>query len=375
MSKIIKAYAEEVKKPSMSLIKSIENGLVAEGPFNALKSLVTGSKSAKDATTPDRATSDSMSETLSTNLNKIVDELLHTTDDRYVIFCTLGFVSKFYLKAGGGQGVIEQVKNDDVLKSISAFQARDAGFSLVKLDPKFQFTDLINSAGSSYNAAVILDIPKQLSDELEKAKSSGDTNKIRETLIKMMSHKYYVMTLNVPQAKKISADMDKHRSAFDEQVTIFNPAVIANYPVKNILDSAKLEWQDEHSYKYAEIKSKPHAEDAESPEGGTDKEGKPSVSKTPSGGLDLNKSIMDAVISGKGDADKIAQRLFFTLNKHFDLHTVENAIIELGAAFGGGILNKLNAILTQNYANEWERKQPAGDKSKSAAEQHQDNEE
>lgn len=362
MSRIVRAYVEEAPKQTLSLLKSI-NGL-EEGVWDNLKAVMGGS-SKKAATpadnAPDRATTDSNSANLSTTLTKMVDELLSTADDRYVIFTTLNFVAKYYLKAGGGQAVITQVKDDEDLKKIAAFEVpENSQIELRKLQPKFQFTDLINTADPSFNAVIILDIPKTLSTELETEKSSGNAKKIRDVLTKMMSFKYYVMTLSLGKAKAAGPAINKAKT-LEDKAAVFNPDIIANYPVKNTLDAAKIEWKNEHG----DTAEPADAEEKEEKTAERPGDGKQEVSKTPSGGLDLNKSILDSIIAGQGDADKISQGLFFTLNKHFDLHTVENAIIELQASFGNSsVLSKLNAILTSQYADQWERKQPAGDKSK-----------
>ena len=387
MSKIISAYVEEAPKPKLNLLKSINSQELGEGAFDSLKAAFGGGKKAAPAPkddTPNRALADNNSADLSSPFVKMVEEILQSPqDDRYVIFASLKFIGANYLKAGGGKGVIDSLKSDeDILGIVSAGEKQDdkskdaaktAAFEIRKMKPNFTASDIaeISSSNPNFNGAVLMDIPKILSTNLETEKSSGAANKIREVLVKMMSFKYYVATLNLGAFRKAAPKIDAAKD-LEDKVKQFNIlTIIANYPVKSTWDAAKIEWKNE--YNGGSWKSKDGTTEANSEEGeegeedsetsGTAKDGI-KVSKTPSGGLDLQKSLITAIMAGEKNAEEIALDIFNSLNKLFTFDQVSQELTMIGHKFDSNfVLDKLHKELAAKK-DIWTLQQPTGDKSK-----------
>jgi hypothetical protein len=197
---------------------------------------------------------------------RIVSDIMtpSSADVRLVLFLNEKELSAHYLKAGGGKEVIDLMEDSELQEL-----ARGTGNSRIVRFPAANF-DLANllkppANFSSSNRAVLIDVPKALISELDNLSrraasamaSAPELEKLREHLKKLMSHNYYIVTLNIPKAKKLTG-MTRNKD-LEKWVEAFDPNVISNYPVKQVLVAAKDEWDEAHDTESQEeerVKSK-----------------------------------------------------------------------------------------------------------------------
>lgn len=203
---------------------------------------------------PSKASRDTTTEGDS-SLERITSEVMNpsSADIRFVLFLNEKELSSHYLKSGGGKEVVDLMDDAEV----TAIAKADYDNTRLKqfTTPNFDLIDLLKptSFASSANRAVLIDVPKSLVTELQsinrRASSAmatpADKDALKEHLKKMMSHKLYVLTLNIPKAKKISG-MTRSKGGVEKWVEVFDPSVISNYPIKQVLVSAKDEWDEAH---------------------------------------------------------------------------------------------------------------------------------
>jgi len=234
----------------LNLLRSVENNPIYEGPFDGLKQ--TFKHLIGKTNSPEPAQAAAEPETITTanqsmsHLESMITQLVETTDIRYVIFTRVGFLTTNYLKAGGGKGVIDHITDDNELLKVAKGEATEK-FVLSKIGSTFKFSSLVVptvSPTGGADTAIILNIPRDLSDTLEKAIAASDAKAARETLIKMMSFKFYVMSLKLQEALKIRRTMDV--DDLDKRLSAFSPFFIRNFPNKIEWDGAKEEWADAH---------------------------------------------------------------------------------------------------------------------------------
>jgi hypothetical protein len=310
MAKIIRAYTEE-KSVTFDLLKSINAGdQLHEKEFlqklgNALggkgfksDETIDANKKATSAASPDRARADTAAQGVN-ELEKIIGEVVNTSDERYVLFTNTKFLQSAYLKAGGGKLVIDSVTTDEDLIKVAKHEAVK-NFSLVKMSDSFKFSELLKTPNNSFDTAIILDIPKVIDDNLQKAANSSDPTAIRTALEAMMSFKYYVMSLKIPESKDIAAQMDAEHE-MRKQLAIFNPSIIRNYPHKSTWDAAKSEW-----YKtQGEGKDESEVEKAEK---AADLKGRKDKLAAPDPDMAIKKSVLNSLMTAanpKGAASGI----------------------------------------------------------------------
>lgn len=254
---------------------------------------------------PERARGDSTTSD-SSKLADIVSELMLPTsaDTRFVLYLTATELKAHYLKSGGGVSAIDLM--DDTELTELARKSKDKS-RLVEFGKTFKFSELITppSSFSTAERAVVIDVPGSITSAIENtgrraASALSDTAALeafKTELKKAMSHKLYVLTLNIPKSKKIAAEMDT-KSGTDEWVEVFDPSVIENYPIKQILVSAKNEWDREHSQLGKRVKDVTKLErDAALSQ--RERE----ASKKLSGNIELEKKLVNAIIANGGKTE------------------------------------------------------------------------
>lgn len=226
----------------MSLLKSI-NTDIQEGAWDSLKSLVGGKKpeAAPAEAEPQRTANARISGV--SNREKIITELLETSDVRYIIYTTTGVLTKNYFT----KTMLSLLTDDEAILNCAKL-APTKQFSLVKLPQTFQLKNMLSpiSAGANADTVIILDVPKVISDKLETASKSGDPTAAKAALEALFSIKNYVVSLKIKETKAIAAKIDDAGSDRAAQAAEFDPAVIRNYPNKAEWDAAKAEWFDEN---------------------------------------------------------------------------------------------------------------------------------
>lgn len=162
---------------------------------------------------------------------------------RAVLYLPYRQLVDLYLKPGGGREVASAAVFDDAELGALVADPTAAHSRLVQMPDNFTFQQLLTSSDAKFKSevGVLIDIPKNLLAEL---KNSGtDTSAAREILSKIMSHKFYVMTLNVARARQLPASV---AAASDVQTFVkrFDPNVIENYPHRTVRAAAIDEWDD-----------------------------------------------------------------------------------------------------------------------------------
>lgn len=295
--------SSQSKSDSFSLIKAIEAGNISEAG-GVLGKLAKGIKSAfgkgepeKDtkADEPEKSSRDEKSSGIS-RLSTIVSEVIAPTEGevRLVIFLPLSYLTSQYLKSGGGSGVIDAIKEPAEIQEL-VLDPSSGKSRIVQLPKGFTFNSLLTipkdcPTKSNADMAVLLDVPAKLMSDLA---AGQDLDEAKSVLKKIMSHKYYVLTLNMAKAKKIAPAMRAAKD-LESRRQAFNPTVIENYPVKQDLVAAINEWNEEFT------------NDSDSRDEEDSKEVAPSVTPaTPSSSQiqaptaakgDLKSSIISAII-------------------------------------------------------------------------------
>jgi hypothetical protein len=226
----------------MSLLKSI-NTEVQEGLLDGIKSVLGGKKPeaapAPAEAEPERKANARVSGV--SNREKIVTELLETSDVRYIIYTTTGVLTKNYFT----KTMVSLLADDEAVLKCAKLETGDK-FSLVKLPQTFQLKNMLTPISSGVDTVIILDVPKVISDKLETASTSGDPAAAKAALEALFSIKNYVASLKIKETKAIAAKIDDVGSDRAAQAAEFDPAVMRNYPNKADWDAAKSEWFDEN---------------------------------------------------------------------------------------------------------------------------------
>ena len=239
MSKIVRTFPVLEKTAST-------NKLVNE--IASLHKLATAMKAAKDAFTANKKPADELPDRPTQGIDlhgtkaidRIVSELFSDTgtERRLVIFTSLNNLKSMYLKSGGGHGLIDSFDPKD----LAEFQTNPVFVRgpLVFLKKDFTFDQMTVPRKGQADVAIQIDVPVPLWQQLQQAKSEEE---IKNVLTKMMSHKYYVMTLSTRKAHAIRPAMGTANGT-EERAEAFDPNIIVNYPNKTILNLAIAEWDD-----------------------------------------------------------------------------------------------------------------------------------
>jgi hypothetical protein len=197
---------------------------------------------------PERATP-SLASGVNSALATLAGELMTPapSETRLVVFLPHAWLKSLYLIPGGGGKLIDELDDaeiTDIATSTPVSDTKDGKARIVELKPGFSFKSMLTppSTIGSADRAVLINAPKKLVAELRAA--GTDVSKAREVLKKLMSHKIYVMTLNLSKANnfKLITKMNAARNA-DEMAKVFNPAIIENYPIHSVLVQAIGEWE------------------------------------------------------------------------------------------------------------------------------------
>lgn len=245
MSKIVAVHVGEHKNP-FSLLQQIDEA----GFLDKVKRAVGLGKKEEPASTeeePRRARPSATDKDVSA-LATLAGELMTPAPNeaRLVVYLPHAWLKSFYLVQGGGAKLIDELDDTEIIEiatSAAVSNAKDAQARIVELKPGFSYDAMLTPPSSIGTAdrAVLINAPKKLIAELRA--TGTDVDKAREVLKKLMSHKIYVMTLNLSKAgdAKMVAAMGTARNT-DEMGRAFNPAAIENYPVNARLTQAKEEW-------------------------------------------------------------------------------------------------------------------------------------
>lgn len=223
-----KAAGDEGKKPSML-------AQVANAHADAAK------PQSKLATLAEPIKQSQMSAD-SSKLARLATEATQVSDGevRYAIYARHADL-KLYLQPTGGHSILQTMENAELQSFSSNPRAKRA--RIAQIDRDFLFSEMITPSTSSFSKnadhVIIVDVPQAMDAEIRAGGS--DETKTLAALTKIMDHRYYVMIINITRARKIADGVDA-AEGLDELVTVFDPNVVAGYPVKQIKVTAINEW-------------------------------------------------------------------------------------------------------------------------------------
>lgn len=231
---------------------------------------------------------------------------------RYVIRMHPDKLSVQYLKSGGGGDFVKQLTDEEVLdiaqnsEQGKIFDKNEVQF----LRPGYTFKQLITSQNVAHKTAILLDIPEIISNELLNSKM--DVSAARAALMRMMNHKYYVMSINTVLAAKIQSAVEPNWNNVEKLTQIMNPAIVRNMPSNQELVYLKNLWIENHgSLEVIQTAPPPKVPDTD-----TKPDTKPEANPEPSHAeivQDEDQVILDKLkvaISKKGpDAQKLRKEL------------------------------------------------------------------
>jgi len=193
--------------------------------------------------------SDSMLERIAGEATRVT-----TGETRFVLHLNKNDLQSNYLVSGGGKKLIEKMSDDEVKDFLNSHYASGASAAdrkstrieeigkVVEKFSKMLQTGPVNKYLDKPDATVIIDVPDSLAAQLKAA--TPDVTKAREILSKMMNHNYYVMTINNGKAKGEIANKIDTEKDVEELKKVFDPSIVMNYPIKQILTAAKNEWDE-----------------------------------------------------------------------------------------------------------------------------------
>jgi hypothetical protein len=159
---------------------------------------------------------------------------------------------------GDGSRVLELIDSDQELERIANHLKSNSpaagDIRIRRIFPAkpgmFKFSQLIDTTGISHGTTdvVLVNLPKQVFEKIRESAndvSSPEKKKeFRKQLELMFNYRYYLMSLDLNEAKKISKKMNMGSNE-ESWAEAFNPfRVIKNYPVKSQLDAAKNAWNE-----------------------------------------------------------------------------------------------------------------------------------
>lgn len=332
MPKIIRTFS--INEPtSLSLIKTVNEGKFLHKLASGLKGAIDAVKNAKAArTTPATVTTATKNElpdrpVASVDLQggsateRIVSELFSDTgtESRLVVFTSLNNLKAMYLKSGGGHALIDSF-DPTVLANFKADPLNARG-PMVKLKKDFTFSQMVVPRKGQADMAIQIDVPNALWAQLETAASEEE---IKNVLTKMMSHKYYVMTLSTRKSNAIRPAMGTARGT-EERAEVFDPNIVANYPIRSVLMSAIAEWNDRQA---APEKEKEEATAAKEREAGR-KERADKAETTLKGDQEKVRQQMLNIVMSADDATKAAEAVYGQFKGTYSADEIAGILLSL----------------------------------------------
>lgn len=191
-----------------------------------------------------------------TPLQTVITKILvpDTGTKRFVVHLTFDELKKLYLKPGGGADLIDQIKDPELQKIITDPSSKESKIEMMKDD--FKFSNLIDVGDKKADFTVLINVPDALATEFAAAGDKLDV--ARESLKKMMSHDFYVCTINNSKAAPIAQAVDGAEE-MEQREKVLDPNVLENYPSKQTFVGAKNAWAELHAEH-----SKPAEEEPES---------------------------------------------------------------------------------------------------------------
>lgn len=275
-----------------------------------LKSVENSSKESKPEELPNRQLPVS-SGSATGNITTIVSELIDVPagEIRYVIHLPHGELTSKYLQQGGGQLIVNAIEEG----KLSTIFDGTHKYQLSQLPDGAKLADIIKT---NLDRTVVINVPSAINKEIETAKSSGDENALKASLVKAMSHRYYVLSINNTKAKNSVAAFDAAQS-IDEKVAVFDIDMLENYPVRQILTAAR----KEHSQAHGEGKKQSDLDKLRA-----DKDHRDEVEKLDPEGTDAKKQLKTAVpqiiADEGGDIEKAASAFYSNFKGKFSKEAV-----------------------------------------------------
>lgn len=298
----------------MTLLSAADSGeILTEAGTSFLKGLFGSKKSATPASTTPKP------DTVEKQRPSSLDEYLHqfiadlkgapSGNDRYVIRMSLADLRGHYLKSGsGGVSFVESLKDEELVE-----KRLKQRFQLLK--DRYSFDSLMSS---KYDVAVLIDVPAHITAELGKVLGSiGDINGTRAVLARMMSHRFYVMTLSTSKMKKVASKISPIWDDVEELMDKLDPtSIVVNYPDADDWTSIKrayvkrAEENDERSAREEEETERKSNKEEPAPAPAPAPEPAPSSPKK-----SIDRTSLDYLKSNPNEALKLLRRVASALDK------------------------------------------------------------
>lgn len=164
----------------------------------------------------------------SRDITSIATQIMQTGTGsvRYVLSMTQPDLKKFYLKSGGGGDTVEMITalsqdKDNAFLNLAKNTTTEKIGIFVQIDGSHPSIVKSFKAAPKLNMMVLLNVPQNLAKEFSMA---ADENAAKESFVKMMSHKFYVGTLNrVKMGSNGAAILEKSAQDDGKIIKNFDP--------------------------------------------------------------------------------------------------------------------------------------------------------
>lgn len=227
----------------MSLIKSLETpSEINESKWLQQLHAKLKSKSSETPAEPEKNNAATDYHESESSLATVAAEILDVPSgfQRVIYFTDHTSLRQRYLVAGGSGVKMLEGLDDAALQNMATL----AGSSpLIALPQNFYMKQMVAPpANVRADRAILINAPTSLVAELKSA--GNDVQKVKVALSKMLSHRHYMMTLNMPAVFKLGLQNTWAQGiSADQAAETLDPAILENYPVAARLASMKLEWK------------------------------------------------------------------------------------------------------------------------------------
>lgn len=251
MSKIKRAFTVEQETKRLRLMQHINRASLSEAEDENLDSFQTGSAASRD-------------------LTAIATQVMQpgTGSIRFVLSMTHPDLKKYYLKSGGGADTAEMIlaisqDKDNTFTNLAKNIKTNKLGRFVQIEGDEPSMVKTFNAAPKLNSVVLLNVPATIAKEFVLA---ADENAAKEAFVKMMTHKFYVGTLNRSKMTSSGAvNLDKAVAMGDDTQLVqqFDPHWLEHWRDNTMRVRAIDQWDSLYSDDAKEKKAN-DTEDAQS---------------------------------------------------------------------------------------------------------------
>ncbi len=200
----------------------------------------------------------------------------------------------------------------------------------------FKFAQLIDTTGITHapTDVALLNVPKAVFEKVRQAATDVSTpekkQNFRKQLASLFDYRYYLMSLDLNEARKIAAKMNLAKNE-ERWMELFNPfRVVKNYPDKAKLDAAKVIWNETQNPDITgEKETKSLEKQADRAE-----RAREAAKKTMGSANDLENIVLSSILSAASSSDefnpsKVALGLKNILKNTYSKNDISNSLEKL----------------------------------------------